>query len=271
MQEIGSRIPSLSLSVRLHTDGFSFYYYVPSGNGAVEVEDYAYNSAERKAETLMNAVSRSALIRGKDLAAVYALVTTPSMSIPLECFRKEEAPHLFRLTYSDAGVGKTYYNILPHVEVAQIFSVDMEIERKMRAQFPDVRVYHSLTMVLEKMWFLERQGLRRLNVFFNEKDFFVFAFNGGGMLQYANTFPADAPENAAYFILSVWKDLEMDAHNDECVLLGDGVLKKDAEHLLIKYLKNVQNLSAADIYRRPLQAQGAKVPFDVQALLANVS
>lgn len=271
MQETGNNhIQSLSLSVRLHADGFSFFCYAPSNSAEVKVEDYAYSAAESKADTLMKAVGESALIKGRDLAMVFALVTTPSMCMPLECFRKEEAPRLLRLTYSDVGACKTYYNILPHVEVAQIFGVDTEIERRIRLQFPDVRVYHSLTMVLEKMWLLERQGQRRLNVFFNEKDFFVFSFNGGALL-YANTFPADAPENAAYFILSVWKDLEMNVHDDTCVLFGDGTMKANTGHLLMKYLRNVKDMKADDIYRRPLHAEAAHIPFDVQALLANIS
>ena len=129
------------------------------------------------------------------------------MQVPLECFRKEEAHALYRLTYAQEKTGKTYYNILPHLEIAQIFTVDHEVERILNQHFPGIRFYHSHTMILEKLWLLAQQDKRQLYAYFDEKEVFVFGYRAQ-QLCYANTFPADVADNAVYFILSVWKDLK---------------------------------------------------------------
>lgn len=271
MREIGSRVPAAVLCVRLRRGGFTFYV-VAAGDKRAEREEYAYAGAEGKAERLARAARESPLVRGKDIGAVYALATGAWACIPLECFRKEEAPRWLRLIYSGGKeTGRTYYNILPHVETAVVFVVEGAVERTLKTQFPDVRFYHSMTMVMEKLSQMPRQGRRALYVCFDEERAAVFAFDADERLEYANEFPADVPENAAYYILSVWKDLGLDVRKDEVALLGAGALKEAAGRLLRKYVGVVRDVQAGDIYRKPLSAEGGAVPADVQALLANVS
>ena len=187
----------------------------------------------------------------------------------LECFRKEEAHALYRLTYAQEKTGKTYYNILPHLEIAQIFTVDHEVERILNQHFPGIRFYHSHTMILEKLWLLAQQDKRQLYAYFDEKEVFVFGYRAQ-QLCYANTFPADVADNAVYFILSVWKDLKMDVRQEECILLGNGNIKDDTAQLLARYLQNVRNTNAADIYRRSTLARNQQLPFDLLALWVHV-
>ena len=258
------------LCVRLQRGGVVFYGRGAGEKGAAR-EEYAYAGGEEKAERLERAARESALVRGKDIGAVYALATGAWACIPLECFRKEEAPRWLRLIYSVGASGRTYYNILPHVETALVFVVEGAVEQTLKTQFPDVRFYHSMTMVMEKLSQMPRQGRRALYVCFDEERAGVFAFDAGGRLEYANEFPADVGENAAYYILSVWKDLGLDVRKDEVVLLGEGALREAAGGLLRKYVRVVRDVQAGDIYRKPLSAEGGAVPADVQALLANVS
>ncbi len=270
MQEIGSnRSQPYNLSIRLHADGFSFYSYDPAETEQVRVEDYVYKEGESIAETLKKAVAQSAVIQERNSTAVYGLVTGLSMQVPLECFRKEEAHALYRLTYVREKTGKTYYNILPHLEIVQIFTVDHEIECTLGQYFSSIRFYHSHTMILEKLWLLTRQDRRQLYVYFDEKEVFVFGYREQ-RLCYANTFPADMADNAVYFILSAWKGLKMDARRDVCVLLGNGNMKDDTERLLSRYLQNVRNTDTSDIYRRSTLARNRQIPFDLLALWVHV-
>ena len=149
MQETGNnQSQTYNLSIRLHADGFSFYSYNPTRTEPVAIEDYIYHEEESVAETLKKAITQSAIVRKRNNPVVYGLVTGLSMQVPLECFRKEEAHALYRLTYAQEKTGKTYYNILPHLEIAQIFTVDHEVERILNQYFPGIRFYHSHTCLL---------------------------------------------------------------------------------------------------------------------------
>ena len=163
MQETGNnQSQTYNLSIRLHADGFSFYSYNPTRTEPVAIEDYIYHEEESVAETLKKAIAQSAIVRKRNNPVVYGLVTGLSMQVPLECFRKEEAHALYRLTYAQEKTGKTYYNILPHLEIAQIFTVDHEVERILNQHFPGIRFYHSHTMILEKLWLLAHRGPERI-------------------------------------------------------------------------------------------------------------
>ena len=270
MQETGNnQSQTYNLSIRLHADGFSFYSYNPATTEPVAIEDYIYHEEESVAETLKRAIGQSAIVQKRNNSVVYGLVTGLSMQVPLECFRKEEAHALYRLTYAQEKTGKTYYNILPHLEIAQIFTVDLEVERILSQYFPSIRFYHSYTMILEKLWLLSQQDKRQLYAYFDEKEVFVFGYREQ-RLCYANAFPADMADNAVYFILSVWKDLKMDVRQEECILLGNGNIKNDTARILTRYLQNVRNTDTADIYRRSTLARNQQLPFDLLALWVHV-
>ena len=161
MQETGNnQSQTYNLSIRLHADGFSFYSYNPATTEPVAIEDYIYHEEESVAETLKKAIGQSAIVQKRNNSVVYGLVTGLSMQVPLECFRKEEAHALYRLTYAQEKTGKTYYNILPHLEIAQIFTVDLEVERILSQYFPSIRFYHSHTMRLETLWLMSQQDKR---------------------------------------------------------------------------------------------------------------
>ncbi len=257
------------LSIRLHADGLSFYGCNPAAPGSAVTEHYKYADGEAPAETLKKAILQSSVIKRRSASSVYCLVTGQSIQVPLEHFRKEEAHALYRLTYACEKPGKTYYNILPHLEIAQIFTVEHEVEHILCQYFHGIRFYHSHTMILEKLWILAQQDKQQLYACFDEKEVFVFSYKDR-KLCYANTFPADAADNAVYFILSVWKALELDARQGECFLLGNGPEKDRTTQLLGRYLQNINNSVAADIYRRHSPDEAQQLPFDVLALLIHV-
>lgn len=260
---------SYSLSIRLHADGFSFYSYCPSGNEPIKEEAYSYDANESKAETLRKALAQSAFPGQGQCVAIYGLITGPSIQIPLEHFRKEEANSLFRLTFAQKQTGKIYYNILPHLEIAKVFSIETEMEQILRSQFPGIRFYHADTMLLEKMLPSEIKGKQQLYAYFHEREMLLFCYKDQ-RLHYANTFAADQTDNATYFILSVWKSLGMDAKDGECILLGRNEIKKDCALALGRYLQGVKELEPTDIYKRHSEARNPSVPFDLLTLLVNV-
>lgn len=271
MQATGNNpYQSYSLSIRLHADGFSFYGYNPNETEAIKEEAHRYTDTESRTETLRRALAGSPLTAaGSYCMGVYGLVTGPSIQVPLEAFRKEEAGTLFRLTYAREHSGKIYYNILPHLEIAEVFSLDKETEALLCHHLPGIRFYHAESMLLEKLLPFDTPGKQRLFVYFHEQEMLVFCYRDQKLL-YANTFPAGQTDNAVYFILSVWKKLSLDVREGECILLGESEQKAGCADMLGKYLHIVKPLSAADIYRRFAPARHPHLPFDLLALLINV-
>ena len=116
MQETGNNLSyTNNISIRVHADGFSFYCYTPHSVPAIKKETFNLSSEKSAAESLNDAIIQSSMLKLED-KAVYGLISSPSIQIPLEYFKKEEASALFHLTYTHQQEKKIYYNILPHLE-----------------------------------------------------------------------------------------------------------------------------------------------------------
>ena len=268
MQATGNNPNELyHLSIRLHADGFSFYGYSLDGIETVDIEEYAYSQNEPIEETLKRALEQSKLIAKNKQGFAFCLVCGPCIQVPLEEFRKEDAGHFLKLTYSGGTNGKTYYNILPHLEIAQIFTVSSNLEMVLRHYLPNIRLYHTQTMMLEKMSLINNYNAQRVYVYFHEKEMFVFGYKEQ-KLCFSNSFPADQTDNATYFILSVCKDLGISSEQGECIFLGENHIKKEVVKQTRSHLPCIKDVKASDIFRRPSLARNPKIPFDVLVLLA---
>lgn len=257
------------LSIRLHADGFSFYSYNLEGVETVEVETYAFKADEQPEDTLENALTNSSIIKADHYEMSYGIVHGPAIQVPLEHFRKDEAANLLRLTYRNPQIGKIYYNILPHLEIAQVFTIAQNMEETLKRHLPNIRLYHSQTMILEKMSGFADTEETCLFAYFQEKDLFIFGYTEQ-RLRYANTFKIETPENTLYYILSVCKELGIDGENGECFLIGPHEYKNKTADTLSKYVHSVKNATPINIFRSSALARNKRVPFDILALFANL-
>lgn len=257
-----------SLSIRIHADGFSFYCCNPQSIPAIENESYRYSSDCNPASTLEKALTTSDLLK-KNYATVQCLIAGSSVQIPLEYFRKEEANAFYKLAYAETETGKTYYNILPSLEIAEVFTVDKSVEEVLHNHFPTIRFYHIHTMMLEKMALQPASENQRLYVYIHDSSMFIFNFDGQ-LLEYANTFSTVDTGNLVYFLLSVWKDLGLDAEKDSCIFLGEHPLIQTVTAPLSRYIRHIQKLPASQLYKRSSLAQSPDVPLDLLTLLLNI-
>lgn len=258
-----------SLSIRIHADGFSFYCCNPLSIPAIISESYRYDSNCNPATTLEKAITTSDLLK-KDYATVQCLIAGPSVQIPLEYFRKEEANAFYKLAYAETDTtAKTYYNILPSLEIAEVFTIDKAVEEVLHNHFPDIRFYHIHTMMLEKMALQPSSENQRLYVYLHDNSMFVFNYDGQ-QLEYANTFSTEETGNLVYFLLSVWKDLELDVEKDSCVFLGEHPIIQTATTSLSRFIRHIQKIPASQLYKRSSLAQSPDVPLDLLTLLLNI-
>lgn len=258
-----------SLSIRLHADGFSFFTYNPLTDELVGFEHYTYTAETTHAQSLEQALSHSTLIAQGSYTLTYGLITGASIIVPLECFKKEEAQALFKLTHSESGNNKTYYNILPHLETALIFTIEPELEATLKRHFPAMRMYHTDTMLLEKMSLITSGSQQRLYAVLSGNDLFVFAYDRQ-KLSFANHFNADNADNTAYYLLSVWKGLSFHPRQDELILVGQGAFIQAASTMLLKFLQHVHITHYDELFHRSRLAQNEQLPLDLVALYSNI-
>ncbi len=273
MQVTGNKTGrSYSLSIRLRTDGFSFFVNNPSDLAFIQKEDYTVGEGEEYANRLQQALQNSSLC-SKSNAGVYVLTTMPDTRVPLEHFKKDEAEALFRLTFSQADPHKhrIVYNILPSLEVVELSAIDKDVERVLQERYPiGLQFLGTEGVMLEALQtYNEQQNAKnsRLYVYFHDGEMFLFRFQEG-KLNFANSYAVAGQQDAVYYLLYAWKLMELNASADECLLVGTspfiGLLPT-----LRTYLRQVKEITPRHLFPNLPQTAISQIPFDIFILLSS--
>ncbi|MBQ9559462.1 MAG: DUF3822 family protein [Bacteroidaceae bacterium] len=221
------------LSIRIYSDGFSFS--TPQSQ-----KDVKAAHGKSLHEALEEAFAANALLR-PDYEEVNIYADYPSTRIPLDEFRSEEAQALYRLTLGqDSLTGmKMHYEMLPALEVIEVFAIESDIEEIILRHYPHATIHSYFGQLMNRMLARDKrmQGdNRRLYAHTNGRQLFLFSYNDG-KLQFANSFEASSLSNQVYFLLYAWKQLGLQQAKDTCILLDNN---KELEAELRRYLKNIE-------------------------------
>ena len=263
----------LSLSIRLRADGFSFFVCDLQTSSLIRGEHFRLADSLSLAEQLTQELTRPDYFN-RQIDQCFVLVCTPSTRVPLEEFHREEAAALYALAFDqgNAAEQRVAYNILPQLESAEIYAIPADVEEAVLQFYPTARFFASRAILMERLLLLEEdqpEQQRRLYVCSETDGYSLYAFDGR-RLRYANTFQIASAPDALYFILNVWKQLELDQQKDSLKLLASqDESNEELRQALSEYLLNIEALSPADIFPRVPLAREKQVPVDLMALLLN--
>ena len=227
------KITEQELSIRIHSDGFSFY--TPHSQKEVSI-----HKGESLEGALEEAFKTNALLR-PDYDEVNIYADYPSTRIPLDEFRSEEAQALYKLTFGANSLQgmNMHYEMLPALEIIEVFALDATIEETILRHYPHASIHSYFGQLMNKMWAKDKRRRgeeRRLYVHCNGQQLFIFSYNKG-KLQFANSFEANTLDNQLYFLLYAWKQLGLQQQTDICILLGKN---KELEAALKKYIIHIE-------------------------------
>ena len=146
--------------------------------------------------------------------SVELLVLSPSTCVPLEYFRREEVFPLYNLTFPSLKVskGEVHYQILPSLEVVELFSLNQQIRQTVQDVYPDVEIVSLEGRAIETIANADRK-LQDDSIHFYAmiapKNMLICCFKEQ-RLYFANTYTADNDADRLYYIMGAWKNLQMD-------------------------------------------------------------
>ena len=227
------RFTEQDLSIRIYSDGFSFS--TPQSQ-----RDVTAHEGESLTKALEQAFKTNALLR-PDYDEVHVYADYPSTRIPLDEFRSEEAQALYRLTFGDDSLQgmNMHYEMLPALEIIEVFVIDKEIEELILKHYPHATIHSYFGQLMNRMLTRDKRRQdeeRRLYAHCNGRQLFLFTYDQG-RLQFANSFEANNLSNQLYYLLYVWKQLELRQTRDTLILIGSN---KELEQELKRYLKNIE-------------------------------
>lgn len=254
-----------NLIIRLGIDTLSLAVVGDAASSLVSYEQTQLKSGLSAAANLREAFRGSELLQQK-YATVYVMVDTPTMLIPQDEYKADEAALLYDHTFTDNEEKLKASCALPDLHAVAIFSIDRDIKAVIDEQFSD---RHFLPVCLPLWRHLNQRsygrGHQRLYGYMHGDRLEVFRFNQN-RFKFCNSFAAGQAQDALYFLLYVFRQLAMDATRDEIYVIGDIPRKKWLTDNLQEYVKNVVPADAADLGLTPSQ-RWQQIPLDMLAII----
>lgn len=213
MQVTGSNLHNTyRLSIRLFSDGFSLSILYTSDNSLVQKEDVTADGSTPLYQLLEKSLQRPHLME-YTFQSVELLVLSPSTCVPLDYFRREEVFPLYNLTFPSLKVNKAevHYQILPSLEVVELFSLNQQIRQTVQAIYPDVEIISLEGRAIETIANADRK-LQDGDIHFYgmiaPKNMLICCFKEQ-RLHFATTYTVDNDADRLYYIMGAWKNLQM--------------------------------------------------------------
>ncbi len=273
MQATGNKSnPSYSLSIRLAADGFSFYVNNPSSLLFVQHEEHRYAEGRPAVDTLAEALQTSALLK-REFSSVRVLVNAPTAHIPLDVFKQDEAELLYRLTFADGTPREEhiFYNVSARPEMVTVAALPADVYALLHERYPTLRLFSTDCTLMAALLSYDTTPAkakgRRLYVYLHEDGMNLYVPEEGKLL-FANSFDCTPTADRMYFVLNVWRELQLDARRDTCLLLGSAPAVVALHEPLTRYLQNIEMPTPGSVFPTLPQTPAADLPFDLFTLLA---
>ncbi len=267
------------LTIRIGRDTLSFAQPATTGISTetgqavvgkqVVFEPCVVKSGVSMAANLREAFKHSDLLLNP-LPRVRVLIDSDVLIVPVECFDERLMEEMYYHAFPRNDVkgerkeDAVYYNVLPDLNAVAVFAMNKDLRLVIDDHFQDVRLITAMSPVWRHLHQRSFTGARhKLYGYFHEKRLEVFCFHQN-RFKFCNTFEASRAHDSLYFLLYVWKQLQLDPEYDELHIVGDIPKEEWLTEELKRYLQKAYVINPkADFNNHPVtEIKG--MPYDLQ-------
>ncbi len=237
----------------------------PTSETRVTFEPYTVKSGMSMAANLREALKTAAL-PAEGFKRAMVMVDAPVLMVPVDLFVEDEAENLYHYTFTRKESDAILHNVLPELNAVAVFAVNKDLRLVVDDHFHDVKFVCAMSPVWRHLHRRSFTGNRaKLYGCFHDGWLDIFSYTQN-RFKFFNTFEAANAGDALYYLLYVWKQLRLQAEQDELHLAGD---LPDAEWLtgeLRKYLRRAYVIDPAGDFDNAPAALVKGMPYDLMTL-----
>lgn len=252
------------LTFRISHDSLSFSVADPTLESQLHYESYPVKNGISIAANLREAFKDNDLLQtGYDRAMV--IIDTLNLLIPTEEFKKDEVEALYHYTFTGHENDVILTNVLPYLNCVVAFSINKDLKLVIDDHFSDIRFQPIMQSIWDHLHEASFTGMfKKLYGYFHDKKLEIIGYDKN-RFKFYNTYQIKHFKDAAYFLLYVWNQLELDSQRDELHIVGDIPDREALTKELKRFLCKVYYLNPSAIYNRAPIAQIKELPFDLLA------
>lgn len=267
MPATGNNITSRKqrLTIRVSRGSLSFSVADATSEHQILYTPYTVKSGISMAANLRQAFKSDAwYANGWHNALV--MIDTPVLMVPAEEFDAGACATMYNHALTGHKGDLIMHTTLPALNAVAVYSVNKDLKLVIDDNFSDAKFAHVCAPVWNHLYRRSFTGVHnKLYGYFHDKKLELFSFQQN-RFRFCNTFGVTSAQDAAYFILFVWKQLGLDQRRDELHLAGDIPERENTIDGLRRYLQNAYVINpTADFNRAPItRIKG--LPYDLLTL-----
>lgn len=244
---------------------YSLSFSMPDSEGQVMYEPYVVKSGVSMAANLREAFKTADLLQQLP-SRVRVLIDSPVLMVPVELFDEDSMAVMHSHAFPEAEQEAVLYNVLPDLNAVAVFSVNKDLRLVIDDHFPTVKFVAAVSPVWRHLHQRSYIGTRnKLYGYFHERRLEVFSFHQN-RFKFCNSFDVPHAQDALYFLLYVWKQLQLAPQYDELHLVGTIPDRDWLVDALRNYLQKAFVINPVADFNHAKVTAIKSMPYDLQTL-----
>ncbi len=249
-----------SLILRITDNSLSFAQSRDSGK-VVNYELYDIKLGISLETNLREAFQRSPLLR-KAKGSVVVTTDAPVLLVPIDDYG-EQVKEQYKYAYPNVDNVVLFSTMLPLLKAVAVFAISKDLGVVLTDHFDDVHIEPLMLRLWDYLMHRdESRESKTMYVYFHESKMEICSFFHRRFV-FANTFSAASAQDAVYFILGAWQQINAKGEKDNLVLCGNIPEQEATTQELQQYIRNIACIDAAQEIDKALTEQAESMPLDL--------
>ena len=237
------------LSIQADLNGFSFCILDADKKKYVALRHYRIKdiySIDDYTDKLVKVFDDDDLLDQDYGSVSFIYQTQKSILIPESFFDKSNLKSYFEFNHTISELDEINYNFLSDINAFNVFAIPSYIANEVIKRYRDAKLYHQATPFIRSI-FRKYAGDENDSVYVSLNNRFIdIAVAGKNKLKLYNTFQFHNETDLLYFVLYVYKQLNIDTRSNQLFVSGE---LSDNQHIfrsLKRFINNVHYLESFD-------------------------
>ncbi|MGB1204958.1 MAG: DUF3822 family protein [Chitinophagales bacterium] len=232
-----------SLIIYLGQDELSYAVLDDAMNEIVFLKSYrlaAQKSSTEYAHLIKKVLETEENLKGSYVEVNVGISFAQNTLIPLAYYDKTHTKKYFEYNYGISKTAKLFTDTVLAESVINVFALENEIAKTLKAVFPKYSIKHAATFLLNQI-LGENRDDKVKKMFVNlQKNHVDFVVAEGKKLIFYNQFNFNIADDLLYHLINVAKQTHIDFNLHDCIMLGDIHESHPTYQLCSRYIESLK-------------------------------
>ncbi len=227
-------------------------------------ERYALKSGISLAANMREALSTVPMLQNV-YNRVVIIIDSPILLLPTDQFNEAEKEAVYQYTFTGQEQQSIIHYVVAELNTVALFSISKDLRTVLNDRFGSaMRIRPMMASIWSHMHQKSFTGPRqKLYGYFHDNRLDIFAF-AQNRFKFSNSYAVSSnPNDALYYLLSVWKQLGLAPSEDELHLSGEIPAREQLTEEASRFIKRIFTVNPSGEFNRAPITKIEGMPYDL--------